>query len=190
MKVIIVLLSFVALAASCLADDTNQVLTGGWSDSVGGLRMRLIVEQKHAPTKSTAVVYLEMQNVSDVINPIEFPSGFSLDCKLTNSLGTPLRNAPCIIDGFVCDPFWIYIPYDSTLKLRVDDINANILALKDQSGLSMAVGSGYWLIPDNSTNENFLTGVFQVTPQQWPVEHIHAWQGTIQLPSVGINFHK
>jgi hypothetical protein len=153
--------------------------------------MRFIVSSRQVSADfRRAVVYLEMQNVSDVINPIEFNSGFSLICKLTNSIGNPPPTAGCIADGFVCPPFWIYVPFDSTLKLRVDDINASAMAFKGQNGVSMAVGSGCWLVPDNATNEYFLTGVFKVERTRQPEEHIHAWDGAIQLPRVKLNFQK
>jgi hypothetical protein len=185
-----VLLTIIGLA--CFADDTNQIFIGNWSDTVGGLRMRFVVSSKQERADfRRAVVYLEMENVSNVINPIEFNSSFSLNCTLTNSAGNPPPNAMCLTSGFVCPPYWIYIPCDSTLKMRVDDMNSWSVGIKGQTGVSMAVGSGCWLVPDNITNEYFLTGVFKVEQILQPEpEHIHAWNGTIQLPRVKIDFQK
>jgi len=190
MKILIISVLLTISGFACFGDETNQFFTGNWSDTVGGLRMRFIVTSKHEVEPRRAAVYLEMQNVSNVINPIEFNSGFSLNCKLTNSTGNPPPPAGCIADGFVCPPYWIYVPFDSTLKLRVDDINASAMSFKGQTGVSMAVGSGCWLVPDNTTNEYFLTGVFKVERTHQSEEHIHAWDGTIQLPRVKLNFQK
>ncbi|MDD5140747.1 MAG: hypothetical protein PHY43_10865 [Verrucomicrobiales bacterium] len=186
---IFVLLTITGL--TCFGDDTNQIFTGNWSETVGGLRMRFIVSSKQERADfCRAAVYLEMQNVSNVINPIEFNSSFSLNCTLTNSAGNPPPSAMCFGSGFVCPPYWIYVPFDSTLKLRVDDMNSWSVGLKGQTGVSMAVGTGCWLVPDNTTNEYFLTGVFKEERIRQPEDHIHAWDGTIQLPRVKIHFQK
>jgi len=153
--------------------------------------MRLIVTVKNeSPNFRRGVVYLEMDNVANCINPIEFPSEFSLNCKLTNSAGNPPPPAPSMADGPICPPYWIYIPCDSTLKMRVDDMNSWAVGLKGQTSVSMAVGSGCWLVPDNTTNDYYLSGTFKVDEARQPEEHIHAWYGTISIPRVKINFHK
>lgn len=172
------------------AKGTNSVFTGAWSDAVNGLQMRLIVTSKQEnPEFQRAVVYLEMKNVANVINPIEFPSQFSLTCQVTNSIGNPPPIATGMANGPICPPFWIYIPCDSTLKMRVDDMNAWAVRYKNQTGVSLAVGSGIWLVPDGATNEYFLTGVFKVeVAMPPPPEHVHVWTGTIHLPAVAIPF--
>jgi hypothetical protein len=191
MKQFILSVLLATTAIACFGYDTNQVFTGDWSEIVGGLRMRFIVSQKQERVDfHRAIVHLEMQNVANVINPIEFPSGFSLNCALTNSVGNPPPSAMCLGSGFVCPPYWIYIPCDSTLKLRVDDMTSWSVGLKGQTGVSMSVGSGCWLIPDNTTNQYFLTGIFKVDRKRQPEEHVHAWDGTIQLPRVKILFQK
>jgi len=190
MKTLFISILLAVSGFACFADDTNQVFTGNWSDTINGLRMRFIVSSKQERADfRRAVVYLEMQNVANVINPIEFPSGFSLNCKVTNSVGNLPPPAMSFGSGPVCPPYWIYIPCDSTLKMRVDDMSSWSVGLKGQTGVSMAVGSGWWLVPDNNTNnEYFLTGVFKVDWKPQPEEHIHAWNGTIQLPRVKLNF--
>ena len=191
MKAFILSVFLATTGLACFGDDTNQIFTGNWSDTVGGLRMRFIVSSKQERTDfRRASVYLEMQNVSNVINPIEFNSSFSLNCTLTNAAGNSLPSAMGFTSGFVCPPYWIYIPYDSTLKMRVDDLNSWSVGYKRQTGISMAVGSGCWLIPDNTTNVFSLSGVFKVERTLQPEEHIHAWDGTISLPRVKINFQK
>lgn len=178
-------------SVACFGENTNQVFTGDWSDACGGLRMRFIVTAKQERADfRRGVVYLEMDNVANCINPIEFPSGFSLTCKLTNSAGTLPPPALCMGSGPICPPYWIYIPCDSTLKMRVDDLNSWAIGLKGQTGVSMAVGSGCWLVPDNTTNDFFLTAVFKVDRTRQPEEHIHAWDGTISIPRVIIHFQK
>ena len=159
----------------CFADNTNQVFTGNWSDAVGGLRMRFIVTAKQERDDfRRGVVYLEMDNVANRINPIEFPSGFSLNCTLTNSIGNPPPPAGGMANGPICPPFWIYVPFDSTLKLRVDDIHVTAFGYKGKTGVSLAVGSGCWLVPDNTTNDFFLSGTFKVDEARQTEEHIHA----------------
>jgi len=192
MKALVISIVFFITGLTCFGDDTNQVFTGDWSDTVGGLRMRFIVTAKQERTDfRRGVVYLEMDNVANQINPIEFPSGFSLNCQLTNSLGNPPPQAMSFTSGFICPPYWIYIPCNSTLKMRVDDMNSWSVGVKGQTGVSMAVGSGRWLIPDKTTNEYFMTGIFKVEQTLQPEpEHIHAWNGTIQLPGVKIHFQK
>jgi len=191
MNALIALISLAVSGLVCFGDETNQVSIGDWSDAAGGLRMRLIVTVKNERADfRRGVVYLEMDNVANCINPIEFPSGFSLNCKLTNSAGNPPPQAMCMASGPICPPYWIYIHCDSTLKMRVDDLSSWDIGFKGQTGVSMAVGSGCWLVPDNTTNEYFLTGVFKVERTRQPEEHIHAWDGTIQLPRVKLNFQK
>ena len=191
MKAFILSVLLIITGIACFGEDTNQVFTGDWSEAVGGLRMRLIVTSKHKRADfRRGVAYLEMDNVANCINPIEFPSGFSLNCKLTNSAGNSPPPAMGMGSGPICPPFWIYIPCDSTLNMRVDDLNSWAIGYKGQTGVSIAVGSGCWLIPDNTTNDFFLTGVFKIERTIQPEEHIHAWDGTIQLPSVKLNFQK
>jgi len=180
---------FAALQLNCLGDDTNQLFFGGWSQNVNGLRSRFVVSIEHENERRCAAVYLELQNVSDAA-PIEFNSGFSLKCQLTNTTGTAFPSSVCNVDHFIPRPYWIDIPYGSTLKLRVDDAWATVAGFKGQTGVSMVVGSGFWLIPDKTTNEYFLTGVFQVQPAFGTMDHEHPWNGTIQPPQVKIYFHK
>ena len=191
MKTIILSALLVITGLECFADHTNQVFTGDWSQAGGGLRMRFVVTAKQERDDfRRGVVYLEMDNVANCINPIEFPSGFSLKCTLTNSIGNPPPSAMCLGSGPICPPYWIYIPCDSTLKMRVDDMNSWAVGYKGQTGVSLAVGTGCWLVPDNTTNDYFLSGTFKVDEALQPEEHIHAWYGTISIPSVKINFHK
>ena len=191
MKTIILSVLLAITGLECFADNTNQVFTGNWSDAVDGLRMRFIVTAKQERDDfRRGVVYLEMDNVANRINPIEFPSGFSLKSTLTNSIGNPPPPAMGFVSGFICPPYWIYIPCDSTLKMRVDDLSSWAVGVKGQTGVSLAVGAGCWLVPDNTTNVFFLSGTFKVGEARQPEEHIHAWFGTISIPSVKINFHK
>ena len=191
MKKFILSVMLAITGMECFGDEINRVFTGDWSDVVGGLRMRLSVTAKRERDDfRRGVVYLEMDNVANCINPIEFPSGFSLNCKLTNSAGNPPPPAMGMSSGPICPPYWIYIPCDSTLKMRVDDLNSWSIGYKGQTGVSMAVGSGCWLIPDSTTNDFFLTGIFKIERAIQPEEHIHAWGGTIQIPRVKLKFQK
>jgi len=59
------------------------------------------------------------------------------------------------------------------------------MAFKGQNGVSMAVGSGCWLVPDNATNEYFLTGVFKVSEHASPKSI--SMLGTAQFNCQGLN---
>jgi hypothetical protein len=66
----------------------NVIKDDEWSASVEGVRGRLVLA-KDAPVNGTMQirVYLEFQNVSDVINPTQLLPGYSLTFEVTDSKG-------------------------------------------------------------------------------------------------------
>ena len=186
------------------ASETNAVAVGGWSDPVGGLRARLLVcpDAQDRPPRTNAQnssrlakVYLEFENVSDSLNPMQIRLDghlSALTCQLLDEAGGAPREQRSLGFGSapVIGPYWVLEPFDSSLKVRADNLYG--MPMPGETGMSLSVGPHRWLIPERSPAAYFLSGTFAVPePVLLPerssyYEHPTAWSGALKLPKVKV----
>ncbi|MGA2028560.1 MAG: hypothetical protein ABSG87_00590 [Verrucomicrobiota bacterium] len=178
---------FIFVNYLCFAGSVIEPITiGDWSEPTNGLRGRLLFSEdaKFSGTEM-GVVYLELQNVADVLNPMEiyYDDGKEIHCQLADISGK-LFHQPEMMDADIMSPgsYWIALPHDSTLRLR---ISVNGYGIPKDGGLLIGLMSDQWLIPPTLQTDLFLSGSFNVIPPQ-DKDHIHAWKGVLELPKVKI----
>jgi hypothetical protein len=167
------------------APKPKPMTVGDWSEAVNGLRGRLIfTEDAKFNGTRMGVVYLELQNVGDVLNPLDiyYDIDRTLLCNLLDASNQPVAQVGVVADIFFPLPFWIMLPNDSTLRFRV---SVNGYGIPKDGGLSIGVMSGNWTIPPASHADYFLSASFTVNPST-DKDHIHAWHGILKLPKVKI----
>jgi hypothetical protein len=172
----------------CFAVTANDpVVAGEWSESVNGLRGRLLFGED-APLNGTRVgaVYLELQNISAAGNDIQvfYDTRYSLHFELREPSDKARKDNG--FRGFVLPPRWLSLPKDSSLRFRV---NLDGYGNPKDAGLHLGLPGEGWIIPSSETNDFFLPATFTVNP---PKERDRAiiWEGILKLPSVKIPFRK
>ncbi len=128
-------------------------------------------------------VYLELQNISGVVNPMEiyYDLDHALHPKLLDESNQPVAR-PTITDSSIFSPpnYWIMLPIDSTLRFR---ISVNGYGIPKDGGLFIGLMSADWLIPPTVQTDYFLSISFTVLPPKDP-GHIHAWKGELKFPKL------
>jgi hypothetical protein len=172
---------------------------GDWSATVEPaslsrvLRGRLLVyEPAHYTNRSgewwgNLPVELELQEQTAVlwILPISayFDYKTGLDCELRDAQGNRAPAGPALSRS-VPSQTWITVPFDGTVRFRVDRLNVAWHAKPD--GAIIQVGTNSWRIPAGDTNTWFLSGTFRPeTKHPNPIDY-EVWPGTIELPPVKI----
>src|SRR5436305_602721 len=116
--------------------------TGQWSAAVNGLRGRLTTKEDK-PFESTRMiaVYLELENVSDIGNPLElyFDPTNSVVSKVIDESGKPLAEPPTAADIISGPPYWLALPWDGSMRFRVSI-------------------SGYGVYKNSGTNVQMMSG--------------------------------
>jgi hypothetical protein len=187
--------------------DHDLVATGDWSASVDGLRARLLVS--FAGTKESGrdiLIYLELQNQSAVITPISLFYSEDENCSTTWSLtdrkGMPVAKTPIAIRRPVKQPYWIVVPFDSTLRLRASN-GSSVSRTEKGSTLLLLPPNEFWPFPKGSQEEYFLSCSFEAKSppknERAPVVaglkgvgengHSNIWQGKLTIPKVKIPLH-
>lgn len=155
--------------------------SGAWSQPVNGLRGRLLTAPGETFNGTGLLdVYLELENVSDVANPMEvyFDPYKSLTSSVVDSEGKPLKQPPVAASILSPGPFWLVIPSDGILKFRVSVSGYGIY--KD-SGTDIPMNSGNWVIAPDDKKQYFVKGDFSAAPDRTKPR---AWQGMLHLPRV------
>jgi hypothetical protein len=171
----------------------DPVATGDWSDSVDGLRARLLVRFTGAKeTGREVLLYLELQNHSSTITPISLFYSADDNCSTTWSLthhkGTPVAKTPIAIRRPSMRPFWIVVPFDSTLRLRAS--NGSSVSRTDKGSTSLLLPPNeYWLFPKSSQEEYSLSCSFEAKSPPEQSGHSNIWQGKLTIPIVKIPLH-
>jgi hypothetical protein len=194
MKTIALFLRLACLQCGFGQTDTNLIAVGDWSEAVSGgpdpaaqvLRGRLLVYDERSPSAANhARVYLELQHVFAFgwDNPMEvyfeFGDRNDLHFEMRDGSGQPVRPERHPVRGSLRNPFWVTLPCESTVRLRVDDL---LGTLEKPDGL-VILG---FLMPPNATNDFSLSATF-TPPKNHPSPlHYHVWQGTLKLPKVKI----
>ncbi len=148
-----------------------------WSKPDRGIRGRLVVE-RGAPCNGTPQiqVYLELQNVSDVANPIHITPARSMSFDVVDAKGNVVKPAGLPVDvSTPDDPFGLVLPYQSTLRFLLSVTGIGVPKDKKWQ-LSVPHGSSFrsWVIERTDENSYFLRGRFEATAERqvgrtWPV---------------------
>jgi hypothetical protein len=171
------------MAMVALAQDGGERMyeTGAWSETVNGLRGRLLTTRgKDFVGTHIVDVYLELKNVSDVGNPMEiyFDQFGSLKSDVTDVGGKPLKQPPNAASIASPGPFWLSIPWDGALRFRV---SLSGYGIYKNSGTDIGMNSGNWVISPGDRKQYFLQSDFTAAPTS---DKRRAWTGTLHLPKV------
>jgi hypothetical protein len=185
----------------------DAVATGDWSASVEGLRARLLV--RFAGTNESGreiLLYLELQNHSAAITPISPFYSADENCSTTWSLtdhkATPVAKTPIAIRRPVMPPYWIVVPFDSTLPLRASN-GSSVSGTEKGSTSILLPPNEFWSFSKSSREEYFLSCSFEAKSppknERAPVVaglegvgengHSNIWQGKLTIPKVKIPLH-
>lgn len=204
MKTIMLCLLFSAACLCYAGEDTNIIAESEWSapvqtGDVGSLRARLVITYAHdlasASPGEEALVYLELQNVTGGWKSLQiyFQPAKSLHLTLLDANGKPPvnRGGDRGDGGMITGDggYWITIPYDSTIKIR---LNMSGSEKGSSIGLSLWMPEFvHWHIPAGDTNTYFISGTISLTPptnqtsQDVGVSR-DRWNGTLELPKMKI----
>ena len=172
---------------------------GDWSGPVKPaspytvLRGRLLVyEPTHYANRSgewwgNLPIELELQDQTPALVTLPTSACFDyktgLDCELRDARGNRAPAGPALSES-VPAPTWVTVPFDGTVRFRVDRFNVAWRTKPD--GALIQVGTNAWRIPAADTNTWFLSATFRPdTNHPNPIDY-DVWPGTLQLPPVKI----
>ena len=159
--------------------------TQEWGEPIAGLRSRIDVVRKGDKDGSPKLVtYLSLENVTDSLGTIDvYLSIGNLVLWLEDKAGNKLEMSPSGLNGrngFVPSPFWLQIPFDTTIRMRTDltgyfSRRASELVIESESGL-LAVPKG-WKKPV------YLAGKFEIVDPPHEARS-RRWEGTMGVPRI------
>ena len=156
---------------------------GSWSESVNGLRGRLIVEQKPKINDSVIIgVSLELQNDSNELIAI-LADPERIESELFNGAGKPvLSRTDSPRSGPVPYPEWKAIPSGKSIKFSIESYTVGV-----PKGVTfIAFHDKVWTINSSGKDlEYFLRGIFNHTKDDKD-NLSERWSGTLNLPFVKI----
>ena len=174
---LLLLILFEMIAAPA---QTEQV--GGWSQPVDGLRGRLSAKEDK-PFHGTRIiaVYLELENVSDVGNPMEiyFDPTRSVESNVVDASGKDLSQPPNGADVITPQAFWLALPNDGSLRFRV---SVSGYGVYENSGTNVQMNSGNWVIKPSDKGKYFLKAKFVSQPPK--TDRRRSWHGSLDLPDL------
>jgi hypothetical protein len=183
--ILIFALTLSAGLSGCSTNPPKPMTAGDWSETVQGLRGRLLVTEEAAKFNGTRMelVYLELRNVGGVANPmaIYYDPDDAFQYDLLDDSKHPIPQGPIEGDVMSPFPFWIMLPYDSTLRFRV---SVDGYGIPKDAGLLIGLMPGAWDISPTSHGDHFLSASFSVNPPA--ASDLRAWRGVLKLPSVKI----
>jgi hypothetical protein len=159
---------------------------GPWSEVAQGIRGRLAVDfGPDLAGAEMAVVYLEIQNVSDVANPKElwFDPGRSLvEWNLQDEQGRKIPKPGGIVASIMMmGPYWITLPHDATLRFRA---SVSGYGIQPNGGIAFQLPGAFWQVARQPGVTYELSATFVSSPPKGDIRH--AWRGRLLLPSVKI----
>ena len=157
--------------------------TGEWSKPVDGVQGRLIIEEGSVVHGTQVLaVYLELRNVSDVLNPLEiYYSNDNTKGTVTNKDDKAVASVGLPASIITPPPYWLSLPFDSTLRFR---ISVSGYGVPPNAGALLALDSP-WLLRQDKDAPYYLQGNFQVVEKKDQPER-RQWHGTLHLPKVKI----
>ena len=175
------------------ATSPDTVAKGDWSLPVDGLRARLLV--RFAGTRESGrdiLLYLELQNQSATVTPISLfysdDNDWSTTWSLTDRKGNSVAKTPIAIRRPVHRPYWIVLPFDSTLRLRASNGSSVSRTVKGSTQLLLPANE-FWSFPKSSQEEYFLSCSFEAKSPPETSGHSNVWQGKLTIPKVRISLH-
>jgi len=175
---------FVAFTAIATAANADQ--KGAWSEAVNGVRARLVIgfDPDFAGTEM-ATVHLEIQNVSDVADPKEIwfdPDRCFVGWQLRDETGKAVPRPGAMVASIITmGPYWITLPYDSTLRLR---ISVSGYGIRPDGGIALQLPGAFWQVPRRADGRYELSVKFVGSAPKDDARR--AWHGTLVLPSVRV----
>ena len=159
--------------------------TGAWSGVVNGVQGRLIISEDQ-PSNGTAIVavYLELRHASDIADPIEIyiDSTHTFRCQLLDANDRPVATAGLPASILVPRPFWLTLPYDSSLRFRIS-VSGYGVPRNERALIPLECGD--WIIKSGDTGDYKLEISLGVKPPKVDVNG-RVWKGTLKLPKVKI----
>ena len=175
----------ILMAASSRSSYAAIPETGAWSDVVNGVQGRLIIseDQPFSYTKIVAV-YLELQNVSNVGNAIEiyFDPTHTFQCQLLDPDDKPVATAGLPASIMIPHPFWLILPYDSSLRFRIS-VSGYGVPRNEKALIPLECGD--WVIKSGDAIDYKLEVTFVVNPPKVEIDR-RVWKGTLKLPRVKV----
>jgi len=186
---------------SCFGPGNSPRLlaAGDWSEPVKPsrpyevLRGRLLVyEPSHYTNRfgewwGDMPVEMELQDVTPSmgIAPMSvcFDYNAGLEGELRDAQGNRAPGGPTV-SGSIPAPTWITVPFDGTVRFRVDRFN--VASRTESSGTTIRLNTNNWCIPADNTNVWFLAATFKSEANRPNPIDYEVWTGTIQLPPVKI----
>lgn len=181
----IILLCVIVTLASIPSYAKKQE-TGAWSEPANGIQGRLFATEdpEFNGTKMVAI-YLELRNVSHVANPLEiyFEPIKSIESRVLDGGDKPVAKYPSPASIGLTPPFWLTLPFDSTLRFRV---SVSGYGVPQNGGTNIQMMSGNWLMKADDERDYFLEAAFVSQPAKLDSGRRlrRVWQGTIKLPKV------
>ena len=152
-----------------VANDTNIIVMTDWSKPVDyfghAVRGRLLIVEGDEPdyagprTEPHSMTFVEFQNVSIGASLKMYFDVMGLNCELvdTNGLRVPLTSGRGVHDSRPFLPYWVVLPYNSTIRLFINSGYGSRLTIF-QDGRPWC----YWSIKPSGTNVYYLSGTFSV----------------------------
>jgi hypothetical protein len=189
----IALFALLACLPCCFGQtDTNLLAAGDWSETVhdgdSALRGRLLVQNDTKANR--ARVYLELQHLFEggwsIPVEVYYDIGRceALHPELRDLLGQPVYRKAASIRMVTPMPYWVTLPCDSTLRLRVDW--GTLSPPPEPDSLELHIGWTCWVIRPNATNDFYLSATFTPSKDHPSSTPYHVWHGTLKLPKVKI----
>jgi hypothetical protein len=189
-KKIIFIFSVLLFLTNLRAENTNESV-GAWSEVVNGLRGRLIVTQeKEENGVQRPKVFLELQNIDDVLNPIQvnaFDPQTSFQCRILDSAGKSVASAPIGIREMILPALTLVIPFESSLRLNVNRHRPGgwfFAQVPSKERIEIVLGDGVWVIEKASRADYLLEGTFHIEKSKPTTSR--NWSGTLKIPGVKI----
>ena len=160
----------------------------GWSEPVNGIQARFSFGPGEVLGGTRVItIYLELHNVSGMIDPLYFNYHSSLVTgQVYDSAGKPVPQTGGILDRFGGpDIYLLGLPSDATLKLNVTSTGWGVMT--DQKA-HIETSNGNWEIKPGDNAEYYLGGSFTSAGRpQNPPKDMRIWAGKIEIPKVRID---
>jgi len=167
------------LAASWLrADDAVT-----WSKEVNGLKARIVIPASQDLSSDPFLrVYLELQSTQNVLaNRKVYAPVSSFTPQLVDESGKLIPSEGTAYDGFTNSPKFVILPFDSLLRMRV---NQHGTGFPPGTTGVLDFGPSYsWFLHPGSVC--YLAGTFTAQRHEHDSE-AESWWGTIDLPRVRV----
>jgi hypothetical protein len=159
-----------------------------WSKTMDGLQARITLVEKPKNNGTRLVVpYLELRYVGDSATRLKVRCGREhVKFELVDAEGKPVDDGNALPrSGPHPDPGTVILPFDSSMRLGMSCSNWGVP--KDAAGL-IATDSGAWVIEPKQKGKVFLRATIKGEKVVRDLEN--TWQGTIQTPTVKVDWDK